>query len=656
MLDLAIRGTLILVFAFAAAGVMRRASAAARHLLWASTLAGLLVLPAVVRFSPAVQVTVPMLAPATPALAPVAYVAASPPPAARARVHSRTRTRVRTHTTVASSMSTAPSATAPIASGEIASGEMGSGETARPMLAEIAPDAMATDPVIAPGARVHARAHARSAARTFVTIGQRAWNARWEIWAAGVLLVLGRLLLGMSRVRAIVRDATPVTDPAWVGMLERVAHRLGLYRRVMLRAGPAGAVPVTCGIVSPVIIVPEEAEDWDDERRELVLTHELAHVRRLDVLTHIVGQCAVALFWFHPLAWIAAARMRLERERACDDLVLGSGARPSRYAGDLLDLVQTLNGATAPAAAALAMARRTEIEGRLLSILDAAVRRGPLSARRVAGALAVAAMGVVTIAAVHPVPPAPPAVAVLPAVSALAEAPQAAMAMAPLPALTRPASYVGGEANYAALADIAEVAATLASDASKRQVLFEIGERYGASDTLRHAFFGAINTMASSAERRRVLLALIGTGSRDKQTMIEVVRSAAKIASDHDKATILRTVAGLDPLTDPALRHEFFAAVATLASSSERTHVLLAVLGEARARGRANPADNVIIARLALSVATGLPSSSDKVRVLRAVVHGGWLNDAKVAKDFNICLTTLGSEVDYHYVVSGGGD
>jgi hypothetical protein len=214
----------------------------------------------------------------------------------------------------------------------------------------------------------------------------------------------------------------------------------------------------------------------------------------------------------------------------------------------------------------------------------------------------------------------------------------------------------GGYANYAALADIATAAATISSDAAKRQVLFEIGERYGESDTLRHAFFSTTNTIASSTERRRVLLALVGTGQRDKQTMIEVVRSAAMIASDHDKASVLRTVAGLDPLTDPAIRHEFFAAVATLASSTERTHVLLAVLGEARARGHANPADNAIIARLTLAAATSLPSTSDKVRVLRAVVHGGWLSDATVAKDFNICLSTLGSQLDYHYVVSGGGD
>jgi len=637
MLDLAIRGTLILVFAFAAAGVMRRASAAARHLLWASALAGLLVLPAVVRLGPAVQVPVPMLASATalaPALAPV--FAPDPEPAALAEpapvAGTRAHTHVRSHRTRARS-------TAPVAA---------------PATASIAAYEMAPELASVPEAMEHrAPRH-----RPEIGIWQRAWDARWAIWAAGVLLVLGRLLLGMARVRSIVGEAVPVTDPEWLQLLARVARPLGVYRRVTLRTGPAGAVPVTCGILAPVIILPEDAEDWDDERRALVLTHELAHVRRLDVLTHIVGQCAVALFWFHPLAWLAAARMRLERERACDDLVLGSGARPSRYAGDLLDLVQTLNGATAPAAAALAMARRTEIEGRLLSILDAAVRRGPLGTRRIAGALAVAACGVVTIAAVRPVatPAAHPAVVVLPAVSALADV---SLTDAPQATTARPVLRVVGGGwtnNYVALADIAEAAATIASDASKRQVLFEIGQRYGASDTLRHAFFAAINTMASSTERRRVLLALIGRGDRDEQTLIEVVRSAGKMASDHDKGGVLRTVAGLDPLTDPALRHEFFAAVGTMASSSERTRVLLAVLGEARARGRANPAQNAMIARLALNAATELPSSSDKVRVLRAVVHGGWLSDAAVSRDFNICLTTLGGGVDYHYVVSGGGD
>jgi beta-lactamase regulating signal transducer with metallopeptidase domain len=616
MLDLMIRGTLLLVLAFAGAIVLRRASAAARHLLWASSLAGLLVLPAVTRLGPAVPVTVPagFVAPAAPVLAAAPVRADLVEPALTEEpvtvVRAHTRTHVRTH------RRTHAAAQAPT-------------------VAAAAPTPIPSD--VAPAEHVRAR----SARISLLGIVLR---ARWLIWALGVMLVLARLLIGLARVNAIVQAAEPVTEPEWNALMTRIARRLGVYRRVGLRMGPAGAVPITCGILSPVVILPVDAEYWDDERRALVLTHELAHVRRLDVLTHLIGQCAVALFWFHPLAWIASARMRLERERACDDLVLGAGARPSRYAGDLLDLVQTLQSASAPAVAALAMARRTEIEGRLLSILDAAVRRGPLSARRIAASLTAVGLGVITIAAVHPRPEDPPAVP--------AAVPTAVPVLPAIAAVnTVRTGHTGWNGRDIALADIAEATTTMGSDAAKREVLFEIGQRYGPSDTLRHAYFAAVNTIASTEERKRVLLALIGRGSRDERTLIEVVRSAGSMASDASKAQVLRTVAGLDPLADAALRHEFFVATQTIASSAERTRVLLAVLGEARARGRTDGSNNALIARQAIAAATGLPSTSDKVRIMRAIVRGGWLRDETVSHDFNICLSTLGSGLDYHYVV-----
>jgi beta-lactamase regulating signal transducer with metallopeptidase domain len=641
MLDLALRATVLLLIAFAAASVLRRASAAARHLVWASTLVGLLVLPAAVWLGPSLRVTVPGLVSAAPASVPalVAASAAAPDPAPAPIVAPDQITVVHTH--VRARARTRARVTAPV---DVA----------------VDPPVAVTvdvDPTIAPDV-APALALAPSAAAPGPSLASRVWRARWLIWALGVLAVLGRLLLGIARVGAIVHEAAPVTDPEWTSLVVRVSRRLGIYRRIRLRMGPAGAVPVTCGIIAPLIILPADALGWDDERRALVLTHELAHVRRFDVLTHLLGQCAVALFWFHPLAWIASARMRLERERACDDLVLAAGVRPSRYAGDLLDLVQTLERASAPAVAALAMARPTEIEGRLLAILDAAVRRGPLGAGRIAGALSFIALGVVTIAAVRPVPETAPdtrgaTVVILPAVAAAQAQPAVNAVVAAASDVAMPANTVHWSERDIALADIAEAAAGIASDVAKRQVLDEIGQRYGGSDTLRHAFFATVNTMASSSERRRTMLALLGRGSRDEQTVIEIVRSAAQMSSDDDKATVLRTVAGLDPLTDPTLRHEFFNSVTTISSSSDRARVLLAVLGEARARGRtAGRGEAAMIARLTIAAAANLPSTSDKVRVLRAVVGGGWLSDETVSQEFNICLSTLGAGLDYHYIVS----
>ncbi len=79
---------------------------------------------------------------------------------------------------------------------------------------------------------------------------------------------------------------------------------------------------MTCGAWHPVLLLPDAAENWPLERRRVVLLHELAHIKRLDWLTQTLAYIAGSLHWFNPLVWLAARRMRVEREQACDDLVL----------------------------------------------------------------------------------------------------------------------------------------------------------------------------------------------------------------------------------------------------------------------------------------------------------------------------------------------
>src|SRR5262249_28264643 len=138
------------------------------------------------------------------------------------------------------------------------------------------------------------------------------------------------------------------------------------------------AMPMTWGWIRPVVLLPADAASWGVERRRSVLMHELAHVKRLDYLTQAIGRTACAGNWFHPLPWHAARRMRVERERACDDAVLLSGSRASEYAGHLLEIARGLRVPRAVDLAVLAMARPSQLEGRLLAILDPERRRqGP---------------------------------------------------------------------------------------------------------------------------------------------------------------------------------------------------------------------------------------------------------------------------------------
>lgn len=206
------------------------------------------------------------------------------------------------------------------------------------------------------------------------------------VWAAGAVLLLVQLARSAIHARRLVRHGTPLADPAWRTPLIEAADRLDLPDLPRLLVSPRAAVPLTCGIMRPSIVLPPASETWTDERRRAVLSHELGHIRRRDLVSHLLGRLTCVLYWFQPLAWSAARRMRAESERACDDLVLLTGTRASAYAGHLLEIAAAGRGGAAPAVA-LPMAQPREFEARLLSILEADKRREPLS-RLQAAALA----------------------------------------------------------------------------------------------------------------------------------------------------------------------------------------------------------------------------------------------------------------------------
>jgi TonB family protein len=98
--------------------------------------------------------------------------------------------------------------------------------------------------------------------------------------------------------------------------------------------------PLTCGVLDPLILLPENAQGWDAQRLHAVLLHEAAHVRRRDCLAKYVAQGSRALLWWNPLAWMVAARLNHEQELACDDAVLSAGIPADAYATVLLDVAR----------------------------------------------------------------------------------------------------------------------------------------------------------------------------------------------------------------------------------------------------------------------------------------------------------------------------
>jgi len=161
-----------------------------------------------------------------------------------------------------------------------------------------------------------------------------------------------------------------------------ISARLKIARPVrVLECSNSAAMPLTWGFFRPFILLPAGARDWTPDRRRIVLCHELAHIARGDWLLQVFAELTRGFYWFHPLAWIAAARLRQEGERACDDSVLNCGITPSDYAHQLLELARTFESSSRVWAAALAFARPSNLERRFTAMLNPSMDRRQLSQR-----------------------------------------------------------------------------------------------------------------------------------------------------------------------------------------------------------------------------------------------------------------------------------
>jgi beta-lactamase regulating signal transducer with metallopeptidase domain len=247
-------------------------------------------------------------------------------------------------------------------------------------------------------------------------------------WGWVTLALLVRIMVGELQLRRIARRAQQTADAAWLMLL----HKCGAAPEVMLLISKDVEVPITWGTLHPRIVVPESAAGWSAEHKRAVLLHELAHVERRDALTQFIARIACAMHWPNPLAWFAAAAMRKERECACDDRVLAEGARPTDYATSLLEVARAADHGGGNSA--LAMARRGQLEGRLLAVLDPTVNRRPAGrAKTIAVAIAAAVVAIPlatvraermaadTFALVSPLPLVPASESPLPATTAVAK-------------------------------------------------------------------------------------------------------------------------------------------------------------------------------------------------------------------------------------------
>ena len=209
------------------------------------------------------------------------------------------------------------------------------------------------------------------------------------VWLAGVVMAGMRLLWGAFSLWRLSRLSEYVTGGTLIKELEKLRYEFGLRRPIRLLVGHWQVMPMVWGVHRTCVLVPRGIEDWPQPKRRAVLLHELGHVVRRDVFWQLLGELTRALYWFHPLVWVAVWRLQIERERACDDLVLRRGVTPQDYARQLLDLVTGGQVRSARYALGVAMASKARIERRLRTIMDVSRNRLPVARRHVLCGIAV---------------------------------------------------------------------------------------------------------------------------------------------------------------------------------------------------------------------------------------------------------------------------
>jgi beta-lactamase regulating signal transducer with metallopeptidase domain len=314
LVDSAVKGAALLALAGLLTLVLRKASAAARHLVWLLALAALLLLPMLSAMLPGWRVL--------PSWTTIAPPASSSPPAI----------------VLGPSREDIPAQTNPTLALESAGTiEPQSGSSEQPLkLADWLP----------------------------------------AVWAAGFAVLVFRLLFARWMLMRASRRGTIISEGRLHETMELVRRELQLGSRVRLMLDSERTIPMVWGLFRPTVMLPGEAVDWSEHQVRSVLLHELAHIKRRDLAAQILIHLTCALHWFNPLVWLAAWRLHVEAEHACDNLVLTNGVRASDYAEHVLNVATKLVPVSGHAAG-LAMARPSRLEGRMLAVLSKELdRRG----------------------------------------------------------------------------------------------------------------------------------------------------------------------------------------------------------------------------------------------------------------------------------------
>ena len=227
----------------------------------------------------------------------------------------------------------------------------------------------------------------------------------WLVVASAVYVAVAtylafRFLLGWFLSRRLRVGARTITQANAAARFEAHARAAGLHSVPRLAESERLTVPLTCGVLDPVVLFPADWRSWDVDTLDAVMVHEISHVARRDALTERVALLHRTIFWFSPLSWWLRQRLAELGEEASDQAALAAGAEPTKYAEILLGFFEDLNSVTQRAEwQGVAMAQAGRAEKRLERILQGRMVVTKRIKRSLAAVVVLASIPVIMVSA-----------------------------------------------------------------------------------------------------------------------------------------------------------------------------------------------------------------------------------------------------------------
>jgi beta-lactamase regulating signal transducer with metallopeptidase domain len=160
----------------------------------------------------------------------------------------------------------------------------------------------------------------------------------YVLGVAAMIVRLCAALYGGHRLRKL---SQPITDRKLLHRIRKQASRVGLKVAPVVAFCDRIAAPVVSGILRPIILLPIWlATEMDPEQVLVILTHEMAHIRRFDVLLNLLQRMLETVLFFHPAVWYVSRQLSFERESCCDDAVVAAGYESLHYASTLVSMAE----------------------------------------------------------------------------------------------------------------------------------------------------------------------------------------------------------------------------------------------------------------------------------------------------------------------------